>query len=96
MKQVIFLTLAVTLAGPAVAASPIAEILCAPRDELVQKLTTQFSAQQTGIGMRDPDSVMEVWTSDRSGEWTLVLSYTDGNSCIVAMGQHWQAVENPA
>lgn len=80
-------------ATPIAAISPIAEIICAPRSELVQKLTLQFGETQTGIGMRGPESVMEVWTSPQSGDWTLVMSYTDGKSCIVAMGQNWETLQ---
>ena len=35
---------------------------------------------------------MEVWT-DPYGDWTLVVSYATGTSCIVAMGQHWQPLQ---
>ncbi|WP_302478001.1 hypothetical protein [Ruegeria arenilitoris] len=40
---------------------------------------------------------MEVWTS-RSGAWTMVITYANGTSCIVAMGEDWLAhkIEEPA
>ncbi|WP_298847375.1 hypothetical protein [uncultured Ruegeria sp.] len=31
---------------------------------------------------------MEVWT-DQNGDWTMVVTYATGTSCIVAMGEHW-------
>lgn len=80
-------------AAPAAATSPIAEIICAPRGEMVQKLTRQFGETQAGVGIRGPESVMEVWTSPQSGDWTLVMSYTDGKSCIIAMGQNWESLQ---
>lgn len=94
---VTFISLA--LAGPALAVSPIAEVVCSPRDEMVKTLRQQFGEQQTGLGTRGPETVMEVWTSPRSGDWTLVMTYADGRSCIVAMGENWQQMtlgEDPA
>ncbi len=89
-KPLVSTLLIAAFALPAQAASPIGEILCAPRDEMKTKLSQQFGAHQAGIGTRGPEAVMEVWTHDRSGDWTLVLTYTNGNSCIVAMGENWE------
>ena len=33
---------------------------------------------------------MEIWTNPKSGDWTLVQTYVEGNSCIVAMGEYWE------
>jgi|TARA_Y100000815_G_scaffold275236_1_gene312425 hypothetical protein len=80
---------AALLGGSAVAASPIAEIICAPRDEMTQKLTRQLGETRVATGIRDIERIMEVWRSESSGDWTLVMTYADGKSCIVAMGEDW-------
>lgn len=82
------------VAGSATAGTPIAEVLCAPRDEMVQRLTVQYGARLSGMGLRNVEMVMEIWTDPR-GEWTLVQSYTDGKSCILAMGEGWEAIPIP-
>lgn len=84
-----FFAVMMVLPSVASAASPMAPILCAPRAEMRQKLTQQFAATQIAAGIRDRESVMEVWNSDSTGNWTMVVTYTDGTSCIVAMGQDW-------
>lgn len=93
------LTIAALIMGgtPALATSPIADILCAPTHDLTQKLTHQYGEQRFARGTQGPDQVMEVWTDDR-GDWTLVITYATGTSCIVAMGENWDRVqaENPA
>jgi len=73
--------------GPAKAATPIAEVICAPWAEIVVRLTRQYRAQLSGNGIRDPESVMEIW-SDAEGRWTLVQRNANGTSCILAMGEH--------
>jgi hypothetical protein len=80
---------------PAPAASPIVEVICAPRDEMVQRLTVQYGARLTGQGIRDVEAVLEVWADPR-GDWALVQSYADGRSCILAMGVAWDAIPDPA
>ncbi|WP_428517103.1 hypothetical protein [Roseovarius sp.] len=96
-RCIIPVTLAALGAVPAVAASPIADILCAPSHSLTQKLTRQFGESRLARGTQGPDQVMEVWTDD-SGGWTLVVTYATGTSCIVAMGENWDVVQadNPA
>lgn len=77
-------------------ASPLAEVLCDATPKMRDKLERQFGNTQRAMGIRSPDQVMEVWTGPR-GDWTLVITYSTGNSCIVAMGEHWQdAPRDPA
>ncbi len=77
--------------GPsAKAQSLIGEVLCGPKAEIHAKLTRQFGAVKTGAGLRGPEAVMEIWTNPKSGDWTLVQTYVEGNSCIVAMGEYWE------
>ena len=90
--RIVVSLLASLSATPVLAASPIGDVICAPRAEMVQKLSHQFGERRSGMGVRGPESVMEVWQSDRSGHWTLVMSYADGRSCIVAMGEGWETL----
>lgn len=90
--QIRIALLFVTFALPAAAESPIAEVVCAPRDQMVERLTVQYRAQLSGMGMRDRDMVVEVW-ADAQGRWTLVQRYANGQSCILAMGAHWMTIE---
>lgn len=86
-------TLITLLASP-VAANPIADILCAPTKQMQQKLEQQFRSARAASGIRGPDQMMEVWT-DKRGDWAMVVRYATGTSCIVAMGEHWEDMENP-
>ncbi|MTI03810.1 hypothetical protein E1297_48165 [Roseibium sp. RKSG952] len=76
------------LVAPVHAKSPIAEVICEPTGRMHEKLSRQFGSQQTASGIRGPEQIMEVWTSER-GDWTLVMTYATGTSCIVAMGENW-------
>ena len=75
------------LTAPAAQATPIAEIICAPSPQMTQRLTGYGHARHAS-GVRGPEQVMEVWTDSR-GDWTMVVRYATGTSCIVAMGEAW-------
>lgn len=81
--------------SPGLAETPIAEVICAPHDEMVTRLTKGHRATVVGMGVRGPDAVMEIWQA-ADGDWTLVQSYASGQSCIVAMGSDWAAIGPPA
>jgi len=82
------------VACPALAEGPIAEVICAPRAEMVQRLEKGQGAQLRGMGMRSEEAVIEVW-ADEKGDWTLVQNWVSGQSCILAMGEAWQGLEPP-
>ena len=79
------------VSGPVLAETPIAEMICAPRAEILTRLA---GAKVVGSGLRDAEAVLEVWTK-ASGDWTLVQSYANGTACILAMGEAWEAVPPP-
>ncbi|WP_417719316.1 hypothetical protein [Salipiger sp.] len=89
MRFVLSLLLLVPTA--AAATSPIADVLCEPSARMSERLSRQQGASLTSTGLRDPEQVMEVWTAE-NGAWTMVIAYSTGTSCIVAMGEHWASV----
>lgn len=80
------------IAPQAWAASPIAEVLCENREVMEKRLTARMGSERQAMGLRGPEQVMELWTG-ANGDWTLVVTYASGTSCIVAMGQDWQALD---
>ena len=96
MRRVTLFLLTLALApAPALATTPIAEVLCKPAGQMRDTLTQRFGSSRRATGLRGPEQMMELWSSERSGDWTLVISYADGKSCIVAMGQHLE-IARPA
>jgi hypothetical protein len=77
---------------PAVAAAPLAEIVCDEREALLVRLERSHGAERQGQGMRGPDAVLEVWAVPSTGAWTIVQTYANGIACIVAMGESWEAL----
>ncbi|MBW4710294.1 hypothetical protein KX928_21100 [Roseobacter sp. YSTF-M11] len=83
-----FLIACACLASPAWAASPIGEVVCSPSADMQTRMERQYGSEMQASGLRGREQVMEVWT-DPQGDWTMVVRYASGTSCIVAMGEHW-------
>jgi hypothetical protein len=96
MKTLLTLSLLGGLAlAPHTAKATLADLVCDDSTRLERHLTQGQGAMKLGQGMRDPDALLEIWIAPESGDWTLVQSYANGTSCIVAMGAYWQDLSPP-
>lgn len=89
MRFLLALLVLLPFGGKSHAISPISEILCSTPEEMRERLTVRMQARKVAFGVRDREQVMEVWQSDVSGDWAMVVTYASGTSCIVAMGEDW-------
>jgi len=89
-----FLTIfALCSALPGLAEAQMSDVTCDDSTRMTSMMTDVLGAERQGMGLRDPDTMLEVWVTQRSGEWMIVQSYANGTSCIVAMGEHWEAMQ---
>jgi hypothetical protein len=79
---------AAALAPPA----PAQTVQCLQREALVEKLTTTYHEEMTGGGLQNPQQLLEVWSSDSTGSFTVFITRPDGVSCILASGLYWNSV----
>lgn len=82
--------LALCLPLPGLARAQMADLRCDDSSRMQRTLTEVIGAERQGTGLRDPDTLLEVWVTRHSGDWMIVQSYANGTSCIIAMGEHWQ------
>jgi len=72
---------------------------CAQRDHVVERLQSKFSEQLAVGGLQramDTVSVLEIWASDETGTYTVLLTNPNGISCILAAGtDFFQATRKP-
>lgn len=62
---------------------------CGDRNDLLAQLKDKYKETPTGFGMTGQGSVVELITSE-NGSWTLVLSFPNGRSCLMATGDGWE------
>lgn len=80
------------LVGALLMAAPaFAQQNCGPRDQVILRLTTLFGEVRRGVGLGG-ESIVEVYASEATGTWTILVTNTRGISCLVAAGQAWETV----
>ena len=66
------------------------DVTCDDSARLTETLKVELHAELQGSGLRDPETMLQVWVTPRSGDWLIVQNYANGTSCIVAMGEYWE------
>jgi len=87
----LFLLLMFFITAPTLVGAKMSDVSCDDSARMLSMLTEVLGAERQGMGLRDPETMLEVWVSPRDGEWLIVQNYANGTSCIVAMGEHWEA-----
>ena len=62
---------------------------CAERDKVVTMLTDHYGETYLGGGLHSDDSIFEVWLSEREKTWTILMTMSNGQACVVAVGTEW-------
>ena len=97
MRAPLALFASLMLGAPIAASALMDEVSCDDRARLTSTLTGTLGAERQGSGLRDPDTMLEVWVTPANGDWIIVQHYASGTSCIVAIGAYWEtAPPNPA
>ncbi|SLN50435.1 hypothetical protein [Ruegeria meonggei] len=65
---------------------------CAPRSDVVNRLTETYGETRRGIGIARQGAVVEVFASDQTGSWTITVTLPDGMTCLVASGQAYETM----
>lgn len=64
--------------------------VCGTRTDVVKKLAAKFGELQQGAGLINKNRVLELWLSEETGSWTILMTRADGKTCIMAAGEHWK------
>ncbi len=68
-----------------------AQSQCGPREQLVKSLGERYREAPVGVGVMQPNQVLELFTSD-AGSWTMVVTLPNGTSCLIAAGESWNSI----
>lgn len=63
---------------------------CAQREKVVARLAERFGETLQSIGLQSETGMVEVYASEATGTWTILLTGPDGASCLLAAGQAWE------
>lgn len=90
LRSVMALLAAVVVLLPASGAH--AQQLCAFRGAAITQLETKFNERVVGRGLAKRGKEMVELLLSESGSWTVIISDTQGRTCIVASGDSWMPV----
>ena len=90
IKSIIRCLLAIVLLSSTSVAQTRAN--CASRDDVVKHLANTFGESRQSVGLGSNNVMVEVFASQTSGSWTIVITSPTGLTCLVASGQAFEAV----
>jgi hypothetical protein len=79
------------LATPAWAQGPN----CADRAQVIERLAEKYGETLQSMGLRGDNGVMEIYASDETGTWTILVTRPDGIACLLAAGEMWEGNAQP-
>lgn len=91
VTRLIFATLFFAIATPSAVQ---ARTVCAERDSMISQLKKQFGESERGVGLSGAEALVEIWSSEETGSWTIVMTRPNGIACVMASGQSW--IDAPA
>ena len=65
---------------------------CGPRDAVVERLASGYGETRQSVGIGSNNAMVEVFASDETGSWTILVTMPTGVSCLVASGQSFEEV----
>lgn len=63
---------------------------CADRTQVIERLAERYGETLQSLGMHQNNGLVEIYASDSTGTWTILLSKPDGTACLIAAGQMWE------
>ena len=77
------------------AAAPAhSQMVCGNHADIEKRLQTGYQEVRTGVGLAGNGGLIELYTSEK-GTFTIVLTRPNGMSCLMAVGENWEAVKDP-
>ncbi len=87
-----FLLALLASAGGLLLGSPVeAARLCGARSDILKSLEQRHQETPQALGLSADGGVLEVLVSP-SGGWTILVTYPKRPTCVVAIGEAWQAL----
>ncbi|MFK7752293.1 MAG: hypothetical protein AB8B51_07060 [Sedimentitalea sp.] len=65
---------------------------CAPREVVVDRLSTSYGETRQSIGLGAQGAVVEVFASGDTRTWTITVTMPNGLTCLVASGQSFETL----
>jgi hypothetical protein len=65
---------------------------CGERAHVMAVLADKYRETRRGMGIAGASGVVELFSSDDTGSWTVTVSLPDGRTCLLASGTGWETL----
>lgn len=90
-----FSILAAVAAALSIATPASAQVICGERSQIIAQLESKYGETRRSVGLQQGRGVVEVYSSEETGTWTILVTDASGKSCLMAAGEAFE-VEPPA
>lgn len=66
--------------------------ICGSYAQVKDLLSNRYKESPKSVGMVADQGVVQLFTSD-GGTWSIILTSTQGRSCVIAAGHTWQDIK---
>ena len=95
-KKVLTVILGAALVSAVCANAATAAQQCAKHQFVVERLQTKYGESRQSIGLAANNGVVEVFASEETRTWTILVTQPNGVACLIASGQAFEALEELA
>ena len=67
---------------------------CTERGKVIVHLDKKYGEVPVAMGLANSGGVIEVLSSKTGESWTIIITMPDGNTCLIAAGENWEALPN--
>jgi hypothetical protein len=71
----------------------LAQAACGEREEIITVLREKYAESHRASGLETASKMIEVWASEQTGTWTILVTQANGQTCVAASGQSWLEFE---
>ena len=71
----------------------MAQVQCGQRENIVKWLAAKHKEGSIAFGVTTKGSLIEVLSTKNGETWTIIVTSSEGSSCIVAVGEGWRSKE---
>jgi len=68
----------------------VAQTACGKRADVIRQLDEKYGETSRSLGLAQGRGVVEVYASEETGSWTILLTNPQGTSCLIAAGEAFQ------
>ena len=65
---------------------------CHNASEIAKQLSSRYAEAPVAFGLQSNGNLLQVYSSEEKGTWTVVSTTPTGTSCIVAAGKRWESL----